>query len=98
MEILTLASAAAATAASTDRLPVRSLVVPSLIGQAGVLANGTDTGSNFTIAQIEGAVPSHGLPADSAANPSGFFVDNHSGAFPAGAVRGQITPEVIRSP
>jgi len=48
----------------------------------GVLANGTDTGSNFTIAQIE-------------ANPSGFFVDNHSGAFPAGAVRGQITPELV---
>jgi len=48
----------------------------------GVLANGTDTGSNFTIAQIE-------------ANPAGFFVDTHSGAFPAGAVRGQITPELV---
>jgi len=43
----------------------------------GVVTNGTDTGSGFTIAQLE-------------ANPEGFFADTHTEEFPAGAIRGQI--------
>ena len=44
----------------------------------GVLANGADTGTGFTLAQIE-------------ADPSAFFTDSHTSAFAAGAVRGQLT-------
>ena len=44
----------------------------------GVAPEGTDTGEGFTLAQIE-------------ATPSAFFTDTHTGAFTAGAVRGQLT-------
>lgn len=43
----------------------------------GVLANGVDTASGFTIKDLE-------------ANPSGFFTDTHTSEFVAGAVRGQL--------
>ena len=44
----------------------------------GVLANGTDTGAGFKVAQIEDS-------------PSSFFADVHlGGAYTAGAVRGQL--------
>ncbi|KAL7417648.1 hypothetical protein BDY24DRAFT_411613 [Mrakia frigida] len=43
----------------------------------GVLANGTDTASGFSLAQIE-------------ANPPGFFADTHTSKFVAGAIRGQL--------
>ncbi|ERF70695.1 hypothetical protein EPUS_02561 [Endocarpon pusillum Z07020] len=43
----------------------------------GILANGTDTGTGFTVKQIED-------------NPSGFFTDVHSSLAPPGAVRGQL--------
>lgn len=39
--------------------------------------NGDDTGMGFSLAQIE-------------ANPSAFFGDTHTEAYPAGAVRGQL--------
>jgi hypothetical protein len=45
--------------------------------RTGVLANGTDTGVNFTIAKLE-------------QNLEGFFADTHTVEFPAGAIRGQI--------
>ena len=41
-----------------------------------------DTGSNFTVGQIE-------------ANPPGFFFDTHTVEFPAGAIRGQL--ELVES-
>lgn len=44
----------------------------------GVMANGADTGTGFTLAQIE-------------ANPAGFTGDSHTVSFPAGVVRGQLT-------
>jgi hypothetical protein len=43
----------------------------------GVLNNGTDTGTGFTVAALE-------------ANPTGFFADTHTVQFPAGAIRGQL--------
>lgn len=43
----------------------------------GVLANGVDTGTNFTLAQIE-------------ANPANFFTDSHTALFSLGVVRGQL--------
>lgn len=43
----------------------------------GVLANGVDTGTGFTLKQIE-------------ANPAGFFTDAHTTSFVAGVVRGQM--------
>ncbi|WVR08827.1 hypothetical protein IAU60_005885 [Kwoniella sp. DSM 27419] len=43
----------------------------------GVVNNGTDSGTGFTIAKLE-------------ENPEGFFADTHTVQFPAGAVRGQI--------
>lgn len=39
--------------------------------------NGTDTGSGFTVAQIE-------------ANPAGFFTDSHTAVSVAGVVRAQL--------
>ena len=44
----------------------------------GVVANGADTGTGFTLAQIE-------------ADPAAFSTDTHTTANPAGAVRGQLT-------
>ncbi|SCZ90072.1 BZ3500_MvSof-1268-A1-R1_Chr9g10698 [Microbotryum saponariae] len=44
----------------------------------GLAANGTDTGTNFTLAQIE-------------QNPPGFFTDTHTASYLAGAIRGQLT-------
>lgn len=44
----------------------------------GVVANGADTGTGFTLAQIE-------------ADPSGFSADSHTVLSPAGVVRGQLT-------
>ena len=44
----------------------------------GVMANGADTGTGFTLAQIE-------------ANPAGFTGDSHTVDFAAGVVRGQLT-------
>ena len=44
----------------------------------GLAPEGTDTGSGFSLAQIE-------------ADPSAFFTDTHTSAFAAGAVRGQLT-------
>lgn len=44
----------------------------------GVVANGADTGSGFTLAQLE-------------ANPAGFSADSHTVSYPAGVVRGQLT-------
>ena len=44
----------------------------------GVMANGADTGTGFSLAAIE-------------ANPSSFFTDTHTSAFTAGAVRGQLS-------
>ncbi|KAI9635972.1 uncharacterized protein MKK02DRAFT_33274 [Dioszegia hungarica] len=43
----------------------------------GVLANGSDTGTNFTVAKLE-------------SNIEGFFADTHTVEFPAGAIRGQL--------
>jgi hypothetical protein len=45
----------------------------------GVMANGQDTGTGFSLKQIE-------------ANPAAFFGDTHTAEFTAGAVRGQLTP------
>ncbi len=44
----------------------------------GIVTNGADTGTGFTLAQIE-------------ANPAGFASDAHTVLFPAGVVRGQLT-------
>jgi len=44
----------------------------------GVVANGADTGTGFTLAQLE-------------ADPAAFAADTHTAANPAGAVRGQLT-------
>jgi hypothetical protein len=44
----------------------------------GVVANGADTGTNFSLAQIE-------------ANPAGFTGDSHTVEFAAGVVRGQLS-------
>ncbi|WP_314457080.1 CHRD domain-containing protein [uncultured Microbacterium sp.] len=44
----------------------------------GVVANGADTGTNFSLKQIE-------------ANPAGFTGDSHTVDFAAGVVRGQLT-------
>ncbi|GAA1915967.1 hypothetical protein GCM10009775_05540 [Microbacterium aoyamense] len=43
----------------------------------GVLADGVDTGTGFSLAQIE-------------ANPGGFSADSHTVSFAAGVVRGQL--------
>ncbi|WP_067858660.1 CHRD domain-containing protein [Aeromicrobium erythreum] len=43
----------------------------------GLAPNGTDTGTGFTLAQLE-------------ANPAGFSADTHTAGFTAGAVRGQL--------
>ncbi len=43
----------------------------------GLAPNGTDTGTGFTLAQIE-------------ANPAGFTGDTHTAAYAAGTVRGQL--------
>ncbi|MEJ2885435.1 CHRD domain-containing protein [Actinomycetospora aeridis] len=43
----------------------------------GVMANGQDTGTGFTVRQIE-------------ENPSAFFGDTHTAEYSAGAVRGQL--------
>jgi len=44
----------------------------------GIMANGSDTGTGFTLARIE-------------ADPASFFTDTHTSTFTAGAVRGQLT-------
>jgi hypothetical protein len=44
----------------------------------GVVANGADTGTGFTLAQLE-------------ADAAGFAADTHTVANPAGAVRGQLS-------
>jgi CHRD domain len=44
----------------------------------GVMADGADTGTGFSLAQIE-------------ADPASFFTDTHTATFTAGAVRGQLT-------
>ncbi|WP_369130222.1 CHRD domain-containing protein [Modestobacter roseus] len=44
----------------------------------GLAPEGTDTGEGFSLAEIE-------------ADPAAFFTDNHTAAFPSGAVRGQLT-------
>lgn len=44
----------------------------------GIMANGADTGTGFTLAQIE-------------ADPSAFFTDTHTANFTSGAVRGQLS-------
>lgn len=44
----------------------------------GIVANGADTGTGFTLAQLE-------------ADPAAFAADTHTVANPAGAVRGQLT-------
>lgn len=43
----------------------------------GLAPNGTDTGTGFSLAQLE-------------ANPAGFSADTHTAGFTAGAVRGQL--------
>lgn len=43
----------------------------------GVMANGQDTGTGFTVREIE-------------ENPSAFFGDTHTAEYSAGAVRGQL--------
>ncbi|MEJ2868807.1 CHRD domain-containing protein [Actinomycetospora sp. OC33-EN08] len=45
----------------------------------GVMANGQDSGTGFSLKQIE-------------ANPSAFFGDTHTAGYTAGTVRGQLTP------
>jgi hypothetical protein len=45
----------------------------------GVMANGQDTGTGFSLREIE-------------ENPSAFFGDTHTAEYTAGAVRGQLTP------
>lgn len=45
----------------------------------GVMADGQDTGTGFSLKEIE-------------ANPSSFFGDTHTQGFTAGTVRGQLTP------
>lgn len=44
----------------------------------GVMNEGQDTGTGFSLAQIE-------------ADPGAFFTDSHTSTFTAGAVRGQLT-------
>lgn len=44
----------------------------------GIMVEGTDTGTGFTLSQIE-------------ADPSAFAADSHTVASPAGVVRGQLT-------
>lgn len=44
----------------------------------GIMADGADTGTGFTLDQIE-------------ADPAAFFTDSHTATFTAGAVRGQLT-------
>ncbi|GAA4786245.1 hypothetical protein GCM10023200_20290 [Actinomycetospora chlora] len=44
----------------------------------GVMANGQDTGSGFSLREIED-------------NPAAFFGDTHTAEYTAGAVRGQLT-------
>lgn len=44
----------------------------------GVLANGVDTGTDFSLAEIE-------------ANPAGFTGDSHTVTYAAGVVRGQLS-------
>lgn len=43
----------------------------------GVLSNGVDTGTGFTVKQIED-------------NPAGFFTDSHTVKYVPGVVRGQL--------
>jgi hypothetical protein len=45
----------------------------------GIEADGVDTGTDFSLAQIE-------------ANPAGFSADTHTANFVPGAVRGQLSP------
>lgn len=45
----------------------------------GVIVDGVDTGTGFTLAMLE-------------ANPQAWFVDTHTAAFRTGAVRGQLAP------
>lgn len=44
----------------------------------GIMADGADTGTGFSLAEIE-------------ADPSAFFTDTHTASFTSGAVRGQLT-------
>lgn len=44
----------------------------------GVMANGQDSGTGFSLRQIE-------------ADPAAFFGDSHTADFTAGVVRGQLT-------
>jgi CHRD domain len=44
----------------------------------GIMVNGADTGTGFTLDQIE-------------ADPAAFFTDTHTSKFTAGAVRGQLS-------
>lgn len=45
----------------------------------GVIVDGVDTGTGFTLAQLE-------------ADPPAWFVDTHTAQFRVGAVRGQLAP------
>lgn len=45
---------------------------------SGVMANGQDTGTGFSLKQLE-------------ANPTAFFGDSHTAQYTAGVVRGQLT-------
>ncbi|EJT75029.1 hypothetical protein GGTG_08867 [Gaeumannomyces tritici R3-111a-1] len=51
----------------------------------GIQANGRDTGTGFTLAQIE-------------ANPAGFFTDSHTAAFVPGVVRAQLGANAAAAP
>ena len=45
---------------------------------------GSDTGDGFTVAELE-------------ADPAAYYVDIHTAQFPAGSLRGQITPDTATS-
>ncbi|GAA5985242.1 hypothetical protein JCM11641_003646 [Rhodosporidiobolus odoratus] len=62
---------------STEKQVRRSLGCLKGPFTTGILANGTDTGTNFTLSTLE-------------ASPSSFFTDSHTARFPAGAIRGQL--------
>lgn len=57
------------------RVSVGCLTGPFTTGINGT--DGRDTGTGFTLAQIE-------------ANPKGFFTDSHTRSFPLGVVRGNL--------